>query len=409
VPRFLLDGRPAQARAGQTLLEACREGGVHLPTLCHFEGLSAPASCRLCLVRVRGLPRPVPACATRIWEGMEVATDGPDLRAHRRAVVELILAGGRHECGPCPASGDCELQELARELGVDHLPAVRPPARAPVDATHPRFLLDPNRCVLCTRCVRACAEVERAGTLSVAGRGAGAHIAVDGGVPFGASWTCTDCGRCAEACPTGAIGEVVRGAQGLRRRRTRPPVPPAPPRPRPERRARLATLQLGGCFGCHVSLLDLDERLLELAARADLVFSPLAAEADFPEGVDLCLVEGAVAREGEADLLRRARARSRLLVAMGDCAASGGPTSLRDGCGGAEEALRCAWAPAEGAAPPRDPGLPALLARVAPVAEVVPIDLHLPGCPPPPDLLWRAVSDLLAGEWPDLAGLAVRG
>jgi hypothetical protein len=118
---LVVDGRPVSVGPGLTLLEACRESGAAIPSLCHLEGVSPVASCRVCLVEVRGLERPVPACASPALEGMEVRTDSPALRSHRRSVAEMLFASGDHVCAHCPASGRCELQDLARAVGLDHL------------------------------------------------------------------------------------------------------------------------------------------------------------------------------------------------------------------------------------------------------------------------------------------------
>lgn len=397
---LLVDGRRCVARPGATLLEVCTEAGIRLPTLCHAEGLSAPALCRLCLVEVEGQPHPVPACATPAAEGMVVATSTPPLVAARRATVELLLAGGRHVCAFCPANGRCELQELARALGIDHLHRGGPPSRAPIDATRPRFLLDAGRCVLCTRCVRACAELERAGTLGVGGRGARSRIVVDGGIPWGASTTCTDCGRCADLCPTGALAARAGAARGLRPTFPLDPTPAPAPLPAGSPRARLATLWLGGCAGCHMSLLDLDEGLLDLALHIELAGSPLGDVKEFPAGVDLCLVEGAVTTDEQVAQLRTARGRSRLLVALGDCAGTGNVPAMRDRLA----PLLARWAGPGREPKDHDPTLPTLLETVRPIGELVRVDLHLPGCPPPASAILRALTDAVAGRPPCLAG-----
>jgi NAD-reducing hydrogenase small subunit len=140
---------------------------------------------------------------------------------------------------------------------------------------------------------------------------------------------------------------------------------------------RLATLQLGGCAGCHMSFLDADLQQLGLAARVRLVASPLGDGSGFHEAVDVCLVEGACSSEDDVSRLRVARARSRALVALGDCAGWGNVTALRDAVGGVGPALARGWG-----ARRRDPSLPALFARVLPVPEVVSVDAFLPGYPP---------------------------
>jgi bidirectional [NiFe] hydrogenase diaphorase subunit len=207
VRTLTIDGAPVSAREGETILDVCRENGVALPTLCHRDGLPDVGACRLCLVDVKGSARPRAACTTLAEEGMEVVTSSERLRRWRRQLVELVLAERNHVCAFCGASGRCELQAVAYAVGVD---SVRYPYRHPrtaLDASHPRFVHDPGRCILCTRCVRVCAEVERAHTWDVAGRGEGARIAADLGRPWGRAATCTSCGKCVRACPTGALLE----------------------------------------------------------------------------------------------------------------------------------------------------------------------------------------------------------
>jgi NAD-reducing hydrogenase small subunit len=172
-------------------------------------------------------------------------------------------------------------------------------------------------------------------------------------------------------------------------------------------RLKLATLWLGGCSGCHMSFLDTDEWLLDLAARVDVVYSPLADVKVYPDRVDVALVEGAVASDEHLHLLRQVRARTRHLVAFGDCAVTGNVTALRNTCGDAKTILQQVYAAAADLArqTPREPGiLPVLLDRVQPLHMVVPVDTFLPGCPPPAERIRNVLQQLLDGREPVLQG-----
>jgi len=186
------------------------------------------------------------------------------------------------------------------------------------------------------------------------------------------------------------------------------PGPAAPPAQAAlQGRARLATVWLGGCSGCHMSFLDLDERLLDLAPRVELAFSPIADAKVFPEGVDLVLVEGAVCNEEHLEMARRLRARSRLVVAFGDCAVTGNVTAIRNALGSALPVLQRAYHDLADVNPgiPSAPGIvPRLLDRVLPLHQVIPVDLFLPGCPPHADLIHAVLLDVLEGRAPSLQG-----
>ena len=173
-------------------------------------------------------------------------------------------------------------------------------------------------------------------------------------------------------------------------------------------RKRLATVWLAGCAGCHMSFLDLDEWLIELADLAEIVYSPIASDTKtFPEGVDICLVEGGVANTDNLALIQRVRANSRVLVSFGDCAITANIPGMRNMLHGADPVLRRAYLElADGSGQrPHAPGIvPELLDRVLPVHEVVPVDLYLPGCPPSAHRIRTALEPLLRGDWPELSG-----
>jgi bidirectional [NiFe] hydrogenase diaphorase subunit len=210
-----IDGELITAREGQTILEAAREHKRHIPTLCHLEGLKPAGACRVCMVELAGSQRMVPACTTPLQDGMSLRTNSPALAQYRRMIVELLLSERNHVCSVCVSNGSCELQALAQSLGISHVRYAysRPPL--PVDMTHPRFVFDPNRCILCTRCIRACSDVEGAGVWEVAFRGVASQIVSDLSSPWGAASSCTACGKCVQVCPTGALVEKSRLSHDL--------------------------------------------------------------------------------------------------------------------------------------------------------------------------------------------------
>jgi bidirectional [NiFe] hydrogenase diaphorase subunit len=204
VKTLVIDEQEVSARAGQTILEVARENEINIPTLCHLDGLSDVGACRLCLVEIKGQNKLLPACVTVVQEGMEISTGTDRLKTHRRIILEMLFAERNHICSVCVSNGHCELQSLAQEQGLTH---VRMPYRNPelgVDASHERFTVDHNRCILCTRCVRVCAEVEGAHVWDVMGRGINSIVITDLNEEWGKS-SCTRCGKCVQVCPTGAL------------------------------------------------------------------------------------------------------------------------------------------------------------------------------------------------------------
>jgi NAD-reducing hydrogenase small subunit len=178
-------------------------------------------------------------------------------------------------------------------------------------------------------------------------------------------------------------------------------------------RLKLATVWLGGCSGCHMSFLDLDEFLIELAQKAEIVFSPIMDTKEYPKNVDLVLVEGAVCNEEHVEMAHQIRERTKLIVSFGDCAVTGNVTAMRNQLGlrNAENVLQRAYVELTDLNPqiPKLPGIvPALLERVMPLHEVVAVDFYLPGCPPPAERIKALVVQVLAGQTPKLEGKDIK-
>lgn len=163
---------------------------------------------------------------------------------------------------------------------------------------------------------------------------------------------------------------------------------------------KFATAWLGGCSGCHMSFLDLDERLIDVSPLLELVYSPIADVKQFPAGVDVALVEGAVANVDHLELAHQIRANSKIVISFGDCAVTGNVTSLRNRLG-VPDLLTAVYHEGPGKAPfsgPIEPVLPALLTKVLPLHQVIAVDGFVPGCPPDPERIWAAMNALLAGK-----------
>jgi bidirectional [NiFe] hydrogenase diaphorase subunit len=219
IKTLVIDGQDVSARGDQTIMETAREHGVFIPSLCNMPGLHAVGACRLCVVEAKNSKKLIPACTTVVEEGMELTTNSERLQGYRRTVLELIFSERNHVCSVCVSNGNCELQSMAEKLNMTHVhfPYLYP--KLHVDASHPRFVVDHNRCILCTRCIRVCDEIEGAHTWDVTGRGIDCKVITDLNQPWGSSDSCTSCGKCVHVCPTGALSEKGKSVAEMSKRR----------------------------------------------------------------------------------------------------------------------------------------------------------------------------------------------
>ena len=202
-----INGKEIRAIEGESLLWVALDNGIYIPNLCAIRERSEPfASCRLCFVKIKGRAEPVTACTVPVKEGMVVDTTAPKALALARTFFELLLSNLPLDCAHCPKSGQCEVQKIAKYLGVKlSTKRFKKILRdLPVDSSSPDFIYDPNRCVLCGKCVWVCQEKLGLGVIGFAYRGFRRMVTTFGDVPFAESG-CQECGECVRICPVGAF------------------------------------------------------------------------------------------------------------------------------------------------------------------------------------------------------------
>lgn len=244
-----VNGRPVRTARNRLLIHVLSELGIRVPTLCHDDRLTPYAGCRLCVVeRTDGSGDLVPACSTRVQDGMVIETDSPMVIASRQQQLQLLILNHRMECPVCDRNADCRLQDLVNEIGVpeDVLPLELP--TRPRDESSPVIIRDPGKCVVCGRCVRLCAEVQGVAALGLMGRGIDTRVApfLDGPLD------CEFCGQCVNACPVGAL--VAQ--------------PYASEVPAWQRQRVSTTCSFCAC-GCEVDVETHEGRLLRVSSDAD--------------------------------------------------------------------------------------------------------------------------------------------
>ncbi len=201
-----INGIPVSVEAGTTILNAAKQVGVKIPTLCYHSDLEPWAACGICVVKAEGSPKMLRACATAVGPGMKVITHDPEIVKVRRTVLELTLSTHPNDCLQCGRNGNCELQTLAEEFGIREVPYEKRVTELPIDNTTGSIVLDPRKCIKCGRCVKVCQEMQGVWALEFIGRGDGTRIAPAADVTLEES-PCIKCGQCSAHCPVGAIYE----------------------------------------------------------------------------------------------------------------------------------------------------------------------------------------------------------
>ncbi len=198
--------RSVEVQPGEMLLGVLRREGVRIPTLCHMEDLLPSGACRMCVVEVDGAPTLVPSCAYPVVDGMKVQTHSPRAVRARKTIVELLLANHPDDCLYCVRNNNCELQDLAEELGVRQRRYAGEKSARTLDLSSPSLVRDPAKCILCGKCVRMCEEIQGVAAIDFIGRGSRTRIgtAFDEGLNVS---SCICCGQCIQVCPTGALRE----------------------------------------------------------------------------------------------------------------------------------------------------------------------------------------------------------
>ena len=210
-----IDGQPVTVPKGSTVLEAAQSAGIFIPTFCHDPELSKPGACRICLVEIPGMRNLPASCVTEAADGMVVNTASPAVIEARKMILELLLENHPNDCLTCGKSGECKLQEYAYYYGVRFGTFGGERHHYPIEEDNPFIVRDMNKCILCGKCIRMCAEVQGDNIIDFANRGFDTKVATAMDVPYSQS-ECVLCGNCVSVCPTGALQEKAMLGKGRR-------------------------------------------------------------------------------------------------------------------------------------------------------------------------------------------------
>jgi [NiFe] hydrogenase diaphorase moiety small subunit len=403
-----IDGKIFQAEEGTNLMLVAKENGIFIPSLCYYKHIEPPlGSCRVCTCKING--KFTPACTEKIKEGLTVEVNTPELVDTRKALVEMMFAEGNHICPACEKSGNCDLQHMGYELGISSTRFQHLFKDRIIDFNPSRMVMEHNRCIKCLRCVVDVKTDEGKKVFNYQNRGNETFVGID--YDQEARLTEEQAINAMKICPTGAI--IVRGASmaapfGERKydlvssqedynrkqvHKNRPTV---------MGKKIVATVSLAGCFGCHMSMLDIDTELLDVLELISFDKSPLTDFKKFTSRCHIGIIEGGCCNSENIETLRYFRENCDILVALGECSVWGGLPTMRNSIP-LSECLEEAYLNSVTSEPgnniiPYHEDLPKILDRVYACSEIVKIDYYIPGCPPDANHIWKAVKNLLWGD-----------
>jgi len=405
--KIIIDGSNYTVERGRNLVEAAKENGIFIPTLCHFHNQKHPlGTCRICTVNVNG--KFTTACTTKVQDGLQIEINTPELVNTRKALIEMLYAEGNHFCPSCEKSGNCDMQNLGYDMGltVSRFPHVF--SDKTVDFNPKRMIMESNRCILCQRCVEEIKSKDGKNVFSFVQRGVKTMVKID--YEQEEQLTESEALRAMSICPVGAIlvkGMVYELPFGDRKYDLSGKTKSGTVKRRKLHASKnqkfiVATTSLAGCFGCHMSLLDIDTGLIDMLDIVEFNKSPLTDIKTFSKQCDIGLVEGGCANSENIHVLKEFRKKCDILVVFGECAIMGGIPAMRNfvplkEC--LEEAYIHGVTSEIGAnIIPNHEDIPQLLNNVYPCNEIVKVDYFIPGCPPNANHIWTVVKSILMEE-----------
>ena len=404
---FKIDGRDCKAEKGQNLIDAAKQNGIFIPTLCHFKHLNPLGSCRVCTVKNNG--RAIAGCTISVEEGMDIEVNTPELLDNRKAILEMMFVEGNHFCPSCEKSGDCAMQNLGYETGIRYTRFPHLFVDRIVDARPERIVVNQNRCIKCKRCIEEVVTNDGHKVFNFTNRGNHTLVSVD--YEQEAKLSAAQAEHAMHICPTGSIlvkGKTFGKPFGDRefdfnhKDQNIPLTDIKKHLNNNQKKKRVATASLAGCFGCHMSMLDIDLGLMDLIEVVEFNKSPLTDFKHFTERCDIGLVEGGCCNTDNIEVLREFRKNCDILVSVGECAIWGGVPAIRNTFP-LEDCLKEAYLDSVTSEDnetliPHHEDIPKILDKVYSNHAVVKIDYHIPGCPPNANHIWNVVKNILFEE-----------